>query len=403
MFTIRSICSQMKITGSYAMTCGRYILVIVSIFSLYGCTLLPRSDNPAILTIAVIGPFSGDISLLGQSLRNGIVLATEEQNARGGVLGRRVQLKLFDSACDFETARNVALEAIRDEGAYAILGAVCGDASEGVAQIASNEGVLLINPASVNADLTLDPYGDLRPYVYSVPFIDSAQGVVLAHLALDRLEAKTASILVARNSPYESTLADAFSETFTENGGEILLRESYDRMEETYYDALTELRDAKADIIYLPGYYDVVNKLAAQARVYGVNQLILGSDGWHSAALDPTYIEGCYFTSHYCECAPSHEIREWVDAYEARFLVKPDTIATLSYDATNILFTAIEHAGTVDSFVLAQSMETMTFNTLLGELTFDESHHPVKPVIILQIRDGAVVYDSSVLTSDIKE
>ncbi len=381
--------------------CCLTLFVLLLWFS--SCDFLPNPDDASTLTVAVIGPFSGELSNLGQSMRNGIVLAAEEQNAKGGVLGKQVQLRLFDSGCDYATARTAAQEAIRDVGAGYILGAVCGEASEGVAQIVSDEAVLMINPVSVNEDLTLDNNGELRPYVFRVPFIDPDQGSVAAKLALEKFNATTASVLVAETGNYESFLADAFIETFSENGGEVLLRESYDRMSETFYDALEELRDANADIIYAPSYYDVINKLAAQARIYGVNQVILGSDGWNSPELDKTFLEGCFYTAHFYVNEPRAVVIEWVKRYENRYLVLPDTVATLSYDAANVLFTAIERTGTTAPLVVAQSMEDMIFDTVTGQLSFDEMHNPIKPVIILRILNGNVVYDSRMVAHDVEE
>lgn len=381
----------------------RSLILISFIVWFSSCSFLTNSEDTSALTVAVIGPFSGDMAHLGQSMRNGIVLAAEEQNAKGGILGNQIQLRLFDSACDYATARTVALQAIRDAGAGYIIGAVCGEASEGVAQIATNESVLMINPLSVNEDLTIGNNGELRPYVFRIPFIDPNQGTVAARLAIEQLNAKTASILVADTGNYESNVADAFVQTFTAYGGEILLREPYDRMSDTYYDALTEIRGVNADIIYVPGYYDVINKLAVQARTYGVNQAILGSDGWDSPELDKTYLSGSYFTTHFYINEPRTAVVQWVKKYEERYLVLPDTVATLSYDAANVLFTAIERSGTSSPIVIAQAMEEMTFDTVTGQLSFDELHNPIKPVIILRVQNGNVVYDSSMIAESVEE
>jgi branched-chain amino acid transport system substrate-binding protein len=379
------------------------IALCTIIFLAVGCEFLPNTDSETTLTVAVIGPFSGDLSSLGQSIRNGVVLASEEKNGSGGVLGKQIQLQLFDSACDYNTARSVALEAIRDIGASYIIGAVCGEASEGVAQVASDEGVLVINPTSVSEGLTLDNNGDVRPYVFRIPFIDSVQGVIAAALAYDRLEATTASILVADGGPYETRVADAFTQAFIEKGGEVLLRESYDRMAETYYDELADLRSADADIIYLPGYYDVVNKLSSQARIYGVNQIILGSDGWHTPELNVTYLEGSYFTTHFYANERTSVVIKWVQDYEKRYLILPDTVASLSYDAANILFTAIEETESTLPIAVAQAMEEMIFTTVSGQLSFDEMHNPIKPVIVLKIENGNIVFDSRMTADAVEE
>jgi branched-chain amino acid transport system substrate-binding protein len=367
------------------------------------CTFLPAADEGSILIVAVIGPFSGDLRDLGLSMRNGIVLATEEQNEKGGLIGKQVQLKLFDSTCDYTTARDVTVQAIRDAGANFIIGAVCGEASEGVAQIASDEAVLMLNPASVNEGLTLDNQGEVRPFVYRIPFSDPDQGKAAAILALNKLNVQTASILVTESGAYESSLADAFSETFTEGGGEVLLRESYERNADSYYDVLDELRDENPDIIFAPGYFDVINRIVGQARAFGMNQVLVGSDGWDSPQLNKIFLDGCYFTTHFFIAEPRGAVNAWVQKYEDRFLVSPDTVATLSYDTANILFTAIEETGSVSSFELSASIQDLEFDTVTGPISFDQYHNPIKPVVILHIQNGRVVYDSRISISDIED
>jgi branched-chain amino acid transport system substrate-binding protein len=368
-----------------------------------GCTFFPDTDDVSTLTVIVIGPFSGDLSDLGKSMRNGIVLASEEQNARGGVLGRQIQLQLFDSACDYTTAREVTLQAIRETGANYIIGAVCGEASEGVAQVASEEGILVLNPASVNEDLTMDNDGEVRFYVYRIPYIDPVQGTAAALLAIEKLEIETASILVEESGKYESTLADAFVMAFTEGGGEIVLRESYDRNADSFYDVLAEVREANAEIIYLPGYYDVVNRISGQARAFGINQPFLGSDGWHSPEINKVFLDKSYYTSHFFVGEPRAAVLTWSAKYENRFLVLPDTVATLSYDTANILFSAIIRTGTTAPYELAASMENLEFNTVSGKLSFDELHNPIKPVTILRIENGEIDFDTRLTVNDVKE
>ena len=82
------------------------------ILLLSACEVRLGADTAGVLTVAVIAPFSGDFELWGQSTRNGVVLAVEAWNQRGGVLGSTVQVALLDSKCDYETAREVALEAV---------------------------------------------------------------------------------------------------------------------------------------------------------------------------------------------------------------------------------------------------------------------------------------------------
>ena len=362
--------------------------VILLVFSACG----PQADGDAALTIAVIAPFSGDFESLGHATRDGVVLAIEEWNQRGGVLGKSVQATLLDSQCDYETAREVTQAGINDQGVQFIVGAVCSDAAEGVAQIATQLGVVQISSTSVDPELTLDFDGKVRPLVFRAPFIDPLQGTVAAKFALETFQVDSAAILYAENSEYGLALADAFEETFKAGDGEILIRATYDQDAQLYYDVLETVRDANPGILYMPGYYNVMDRLVTQARTFGLLQTIIGSDGWDSPDLNLPVVDGSYFTTHYFPGEPRPEVAAWIQRYRSRYLVPPNAVATLGYDATNILLTAIQEAGTTAPYQVAAAMETLTFETISGQMTFDEVHNPIKSVLIVRVLNGQMVY-----------
>ena len=363
---------------------------LVVLLSLPACGRQNAAGDETI-TVAVIAPFSGDFEPWGAALRDGVVLAVDGWNQRGGVLGRPIQVTLHDSLCNYATAREVATTAI-DEGAQFLIGAVCSDASEGVAQIATELNVLQIAPTSVDPETTLDHDGSVRPLVFRIPFLDADQGVIAARFALETLQAETAAILYAENSEYGLTLADAFEETFTAGDGEILVRQTYDHDAETYYDVLQEVRDANPEILYLPGYYNVMNRLVSQARLFGMFQTIIGSDGWDSPDLDLAATDGSYFTTYYFPGEPRPEVTAWTQLYAARYLTDPDAVATLGYDAANVLFTAINAAGTTAPFSVADVLETTTFEAVSGQFAFDDLHNPIKGVLMVRVYNGRVAY-----------
>jgi len=357
---------------------------------LIGCAS-PQADEPQVLTIGVVAPFSGDYAPLGQSVRDAVLIAAEEWNLEGGVLDYEIQVVLEDAACDYQTGRGAA-EAAIDKGAPLIIGAVCAKASEGVAQIAMREGVLQITPGAVNLDLTLDIDGEVRPLVYRIPSVDDDQGRAMARFAQEQLGSDTAAVLYAEESAYGAALAQAFVEAFEAADGEVLDVETYDPDAELFFEALDGAREASPDVLYLPGYHTVANTLVAQARQYGLLMTFLGSDGWHSAALDRDATLGAYITTHYFPEEPGFLLSRWVRTYEERYLAAPDALATMSYDAANLLFTAIEAAATTDPVLVAQAMEGITYEGVAGTFTFDEAHNPVRSVIVMRVDTRGFVY-----------
>jgi branched-chain amino acid transport system substrate-binding protein len=373
-------------------TVGRCLVGLILFLSvLQGCGLEPP-EEPDTLKIGVVAPFSEDYALLGERVRNGVLLAAEAWNGQGGLNGKMIELVLKDSYCTYAGGRTAAQDAIAD-GALFIIGAVCASASEGVAQVASAAGVLQISPASVNRDLTLDAQGTVRPLVFRVPAMDPDQGRVAARYALEQMGAKKAGLLYAEQGSYAIGLAGAFRAAFEEGGGVIVASKSYDQNAVTFYDSLEVVRDAAPDVLYIPGYHTVINQLVAQARGFGLLQPILGSDGWDAPGLDLAVVNGSVYTSHFYAEEAQPIVQAWNELYETRYLGPPDALATLSYDAANLLFTAIAEAGIAEPLIVAGVLEAISFEGVSGAWTYDEAHNPRRSVIVLRAENGQVVWE----------
>ncbi|HOT91777.1 MAG TPA: ABC transporter substrate-binding protein [Anaerolineae bacterium] len=366
------------------------ILLLTLVFAFSACGA--REGENTTFLVAVIAPTGGDFAALGNATRDGAVLAIEEWNQRGGVLGKSVQAVVLDSGCDYVTARKAAETAITGQGIRFIVGAVCSDAAEGVAQVATKLGALQISPTAVDPELTLGAEGKVRPLVFRVPFIDPVQGTVAAKFALETLQADSVAILYAENSEYGLALADAFEKAFKDGDGEVVIRATYDQDAESYYDVLKDVRDAAPDLLYLPGYYNVMNRLVQQARAFGLLQPLIGSDGWDSPDLNLSAADGSYFTTHYFAAEPRPEVAAWIQRYTARYLAPPDTVATLSYDAMNLMLTAIQQTGNADPYQVAATLETLTFDAISGQMRFDAVHNPIKSVPLVRVMGGRVIY-----------
>ncbi|MGC9468612.1 MAG: ABC transporter substrate-binding protein [Anaerolineae bacterium] len=361
-------------------------LALLALAVLPACGLGEPPAAPT-LKVGIVAPLSGEYEALGRRVREGVLLAAEVQNQSGGILGYQVQVVLEDSHCDYLAARAAAQEVI-DQGVLFIIGAVCADASEGVAQVAEDADVLQISPASVDLDLTLDAEGEVRPLVFRVPSADVDQGVVAAEFALEELGAERAGLLFAEGTDYGSALAEAFRIRFEAGGGEVVSRQAYDQDAEFFYDELEAVRDAEPDVLYAPGYYTVANGLINQARQFGLFEPVIGSDGWDSPNLSLDAVEVAYFTTYYYADDPRYAARAWSQLYEARYLEEPDALATMSYDGARLLFSAIQEAGVPDPYLVAQALEQIRFEGVGGELSFDASHNPVRPIIMLRVENG---------------
>lgn len=362
-------------------------------------TSAPAAAAPAAggqLKVAILAPLSGGQPTFGVSTRDGALLAIDEWNAKGGVLGQKIVPIVEDSQCTPDPAVNAANKVINQDKVHYIIGEVCSKASIPISEIASPAKVIQVSPTSTNEALTVDKNGKTKPYIFRACFIDSFQGLVGAKFALGTLKAKTAFIMADQSNDYVKGLADNFQKSFTDNGGKVLGRENYTSKDTDFSAILSKVADAKPDVIYLPDYYNIVNLATKQAKEKGITAPFMGGDGWDSSDLDVKAAAGGYYTNHYSPDSTAPEAVTFLKNYKAKYNATPDALAALAYDAANMLFQGIANAGADDTTKVNTALENIKIQAVSGTITIDKQHNPVKGATILKVTADGVKFDSVV-------
>ncbi len=211
----------------------------------------------------------------------------------------------------------------------------------------------------------------------------------------------TAFIMTDPGNPYVSGLTASFETTFIDSGGQIVGKETYSSSQTDFSPILKQVASTKADILYIPDYYNIVNLVGAQAKEYGLTSVLMGGDGWDSSELDLRALEGGFYTNHFDPADTRSIVQDWLKRYGAQYKDSlgapkvPDAIAALAYDSTNILLAAIQKAGVDETGKVALTLASMSWEGVTGRITFDRFHNPIKPAVILTIRNGQKVFFAS--------
>lgn len=351
------------------------------------------------LKIAVLAPLTGSQPTFGVMTRDGALLAIEDyaKAHNGGPLGKTVKALIEDSQCSADPAVNAANKVIDQDGVKFIVGEVCSSASIPVSEIANAKHVVQISPTSTNPSVTVGADGKTKDYIFRACFIDPFQGTVGANFALNTLKAKKAFIMLDQSNDYVKGLAEFFEQAFTKGGGTIVGKETYNGKTDTDFSAiLSKVAAASPDMVYLPDYYQTVNLATKQAKDKGINVPFVGGDGWDSSDLDLKAAAGGYFTNHYSPEDPREKVVSFVSGFKAKYNATPDALAALAYDATTLLLTAIDKAGSDDPTKVKDAMASMDQEFVSGRITFDAQHNPVKAATILKVTADGVKFDSVV-------
>lgn len=346
--------------------------------------------------IGLLAPLSGAAPALGISAKQGADLAVKEWNAQGGVLGKQIEVVILDSQCEANPAAQATNRLIHQEGVRYIVGGVCSRASIPAAEIANQNQVVLISPVSTHPLVTVDENGNTRPFVFRVSFIDSFQGQVMAKFAISQGYQK-AFVLYQTENDYGVGLGEAFAQTFAALGGQIVGKESFPASMKDFSALLRQVIASQAEVLFLPEYYPTVNTVGRQARNLGLSAVMMGGDGWDSPELDLSVVEGGFFTNHFHPGDTRPIMVKWLRRFGIEYNLRmPNATAVLTYDATNLLLTAIQGVGVDDPEQVAEMLAGMTWEGVSGTFYFDEKHNPIKSATVLTIRDGQRVYFTTV-------
>ena len=346
---------------------------------------------PAPLKIALLAPMSGPVSAFGTATQNGVDLAVAEWNARGGVLNRTISIDVYDSQCN-PSAAATAANSVVAAGTHYIIGEICSGASVPISEIAEANHIVQISPMSSNPSVTVSADGSVKQYIFRTCFIDPFQAKMMARFAL-RQGGTKAYILHDPANPYSTDLAYAFRQGFT--GGSVVGYDTYSGGASDFTTLLNKIKTSQASVVYLPDFFNVANSMLAQAKTLGVTATFLGGDGWADSRLDMTAAEGSYYTDSFSPADTNPVVQQWVGKYQTTYSQTPDSTPSLAYDATNLLLTAIQAAGTDDPTAVKDALARIGFSGVTGQIRFDASHNPQKSVVIQQIKNQAVSFYSS--------
>ncbi|MBL9001129.1 MAG: ABC transporter substrate-binding protein [Phycisphaerae bacterium] len=345
------------------------------------------------------GSLTGAQATFGRSTDNGIKLAVEEANKAGGVtfggVKKKIRLVSDDTESKAEKAGAVVTKLITKDKVICLLGEVASKVSLAGADVAQPMGVPMITPSSTNPDVTKK--GDM---IFRVCFIDPFQGQVCAKFAREDLKVANAAVLFDQAGAYSVGLKDEFVANFKKMGGKIVSEQAYNEGDSDFNAQLTRIREAKPELLFIPGYYTDVANIARQARKLGMTMPLLGGDGWDSEDLAKNggeAVEGAYYSNHYAPDQPSPEIEEFVTKYKSAFGSVPDGLAALGYDAAKILFDAMERSPNPTRKDLRDAIAaTKNQKCVTGTISLNDDRDAVKSAVIVQMKGGKPVFRASI-------
>jgi len=370
------------------------------------------------LVIGEYGSLTGTDATFGGSTKLGVEAAMADltTDAQGKIGGLPVRIVVEDDQSQAQEAATAVQKLINQDQVISVIGEVASSRSLAGGPICQAAGVPMISPSSTNPKVT--QVGDC---IFRMCFLDDFQGRCVAQFAYQTLGLKKVAILKDLKSDYSAGLTQYFGDAFKQMGGTIVAEQSYQSGDQDFSAQITAIKAKHPDAVYIPGYYTEAGLIARKARDLGITQPLLGSDGWESTKLleiGGDALNGSYYTNHWALDLPDPRLQAFLKTFrEHNNNTDPDAIAGLAYDATKVLFGSLNKLATDDpnTFKALGSSKagtparkaaeaklreliaaTKDYAGVTGVITLDSNRNASKPLVVLEIKDGKKVFNTSI-------
>ena len=338
------------------------------------------------IRIAFVADLSSNIKL-DQYTIDGVNYAVDEINSEGGVLGKKIELVLFDNLDSPIVSKAVAEEIVKTD-IVAVIGVPCSSHSLPIAKILQKHKIPMVSSMATHPDITKT--GD---YIFRVCFTDTFQGKAMATFVINKLKAKSVVTIINISSDYSVMLANIFVENFKKAGGEILLELNYLQSEKEFGQILSKMEGLSPDVIFIPNYEESA-LIITKIQEIGITGIPVGGDGWECDAFERfggNQIKKAYYSTHWSQERNDEYSRMFVKRYKKGELLFSAT--ALAYDSVCLLVDAIRRAGSSQREKIRDAIaNTKSYRGITGNISFDEIGDPIKSVVVMEIIDGKTSY-----------
>lgn len=307
--------------------------------------------------IGAIGPSTGDAAIYGTAVKNGAQIAVDEINEAGGVNGYKLEYNFQDDQADPEKAVN-AYNTLKDWGMQISMGATTTDSCVAVAAQTAQDNMYMMTPSASSTDVIA------QDNAFQVCFTDPNQGYASARYIGENKVANKVAIIYNSSIVYSSGIRDKFVEEAKNQPFEIVADEAFtDDSKTDFQTQLQKAKDAGADLVFLPIYYQEASIIFKQADTMGYDPLFFGCDGMDGILtlqnFDTSLVEGLMLLTPFSADAEDAATKNFVEKYKAAYNETPIQFAADAYDVVYAIKAALEQANATPDMDASELCEVM--------------------------------------------
>jgi branched-chain amino acid transport system substrate-binding protein len=337
--------------------------------------------------IGVIQPLTGSVAYNGKTDVNGAKQAADEINAKGGVLGKKIELVIEDGQCKPANTVNAAEKLIQRDKVVALMGAFCSSATAAIMPVAQNNKIPLVTGVSSAAALTEKG----NPWFFRATETDALLAKAFAKILYNNLKLRKVAY-IGVNDDFGRGAVDEFSKQMEALGAQTVMKEYFEHGTSDFYTLLTKLKASGADGVFVAAETQDGSILVKQKAELGLQTKMFGAGSWATAdfmKLAGDAANGIYAAVPYASTMTTPKNKAFVDEYKKRYNEAPGKYSAAGYNAINILVQAIDRAKSTDADKIRQALQKTNYEGPNGHFVFDEKGQASGfSVVLVQLENG---------------
>ncbi len=342
------------------------------------------------IRIGVVKPLTGPVAYDGTTYVNTLKMLVEDLNAKGGVLGRPIQIVVEDGACIPAQSVNAAEKLIVREKVPVLIGAFCSTSTGAVMEVARKYKVPHITGVSTAASLTEQG----NPYFFRAVATTAMMANAFGPEIVTVTRGKRFAFLVI-NDDWGRTVASAYPKALERAGAQTVGIEFFQQSDLQFLPLITKIKGLRPDAIMLAGNTQHAAALSKQIRELGIPAQLFGEGAWASDSylkLAGETSEGVHGLVMYVHTIPGEVNAAFVKEFQARFKDNPTLFAGGAHNVIHIVADAIKRANSTAPEEIREALERTDYRGLVGNIRFDEKHQAYgQTVYMAQIRNKVPV------------
>lgn len=374
------------------------VLSLCLCFLAVGCGSSEKAEAPAAegealsgktVKIGVFVPLSGTTADKGNRIKDAVTMAAEEVNAAGGILGAQVEVIVEDDEGVAASAVSAVTKLVNNDGCVALIGSNPSSCTVAAMSISAQYGVPQIAPNSSSPKIGSQ---DGNEWVFQTIPSDALQAKFLVDYFVNDCGYKKIAI-IAGNDDYGQGGAKGAIAALEEMGLEPVVVESYTSGDKDFTAQINNIKAAEPDALVGWGAATEAALIRVQLAEQGMADLPCagagGIPGTTYIELAGSHGEGQMCVNTFLIAEGGDDVKAFVTKFEEKYGYEPDLTNTQAYDGANMLFKAIEAAGSLDPEAIRDAVAVSNYTGVAGVIKFDENHQtPDKQLYITQLIDG---------------